>query len=226
MEALRVICVKWGDKFGPEWVYRLRKMVERNLTIPHEFVCVTEKPVEGVTCLPLVCDLPHWWQKVGLLQRGLFPGWNLYLDLDVVITGSIDPMVDFVMGDYSRLWMRDDFSYSLRKPKQGLSEKDREYLGGVGTCNSSVMIWKGDAASEAFDKFTPDVMQRQHGDQNWITKTLYPNKVGLLPDEMVGSYKYGQLRNEAIRPVMVFHGNPKMDALPKDHELRRIWEAA
>lgn len=226
METLRVLCVKWGDKYGPEWVYRLRNMVQRNLTVPHEFVCITEAPVEGVTCLPLVCDLPHWWQKVGLLQRGFFPGWNLYLDLDVVITSNIDELLSAAMIDDSRLWMRDDFSYSILNPKQGLNDADRERLGGLGTCNSSVMCWKGDAACEAFDAFTPDVMDRLHGDQNWITKALWPKKIGLYVNEFIGSYKYGQLRNESIRPVMVFHGNPKMDTLPNGHELRRIWEAA
>ena len=37
-----VICMKWGDKFGPEYVNRLHRMVEKNLTIPHRFVCFTD----------------------------------------------------------------------------------------------------------------------------------------------------------------------------------------
>ncbi len=220
---MRVICVKWGDKYGPEWVLRLRNMVAKHFTLRHDFVCVTEKPVEGVDCLPLTCDLPGWWQKVSLFQRGRFPGWNLYLDLDVVITANIDALAQ---SNPSKLYMRDDFSYSLRNPKQGLSEKDREYLGGIGTCNSSVMVWNGDAVPEVWDSFTPEVMQKRHGDQNHISATLYPNKIGFLPDDMVGSYKYGMLRNESVKPVMVFHGNPKMSDLPKGHELRRMWEAA
>ena len=34
--------MKWGTKFGPEYVNRLYKMVEKNLTIPHRFVCFTD----------------------------------------------------------------------------------------------------------------------------------------------------------------------------------------
>lgn len=223
---MRVLCVKWGTRYGDEWVRRLRSMVAKHLTIAHEFVCITEKPVEGVQCTPLTCDLPHWWQKLGMLQAGMFPGWNLYLDLDVVITSCIDGIVTAAQTDATRMWMRDDFSYSIRNPKRGLDASALEMLGGPGTCNSSVMVWHGDAARDAWDKFTPDVMNRQHGDQNHITRVLYPNKIGFLPDEMVGSYKYGRLRGEKIAPVMVFHGQPKMSDLPKAHPLREMWEAA
>ena len=37
-----VICIKWGTKFGPEYVNRLYHMVEKNLSIPHRFVCFTD----------------------------------------------------------------------------------------------------------------------------------------------------------------------------------------
>ena len=39
-----VVCLKWGDKYGPEYVNKLYRMVQRNLTIDHEFVCFTENP--------------------------------------------------------------------------------------------------------------------------------------------------------------------------------------
>lgn len=39
-----VICIKWGDKFGSEYVNSLYKMVEKKLTIPHRFVCFTDNP--------------------------------------------------------------------------------------------------------------------------------------------------------------------------------------
>ena len=35
-----VICIKWGDKFGADYVNRLYKMVERNLTLEHRFVAL------------------------------------------------------------------------------------------------------------------------------------------------------------------------------------------
>ena len=33
-----IICMKWGTKYGPEYVNRLASMVKRNITIPYRFV--------------------------------------------------------------------------------------------------------------------------------------------------------------------------------------------
>ena len=37
-----ILCMKWGKKYGPEYVNRLHSMVSRHLTIPHRFVCLTD----------------------------------------------------------------------------------------------------------------------------------------------------------------------------------------
>ena len=37
-----ILCMKWGTKYGPEYVNRLHSMVRRHLTIPHRFVCLTD----------------------------------------------------------------------------------------------------------------------------------------------------------------------------------------
>lgn len=51
-----VICIKWGDKFGAEYVNSLYKMVEKNLTVPHRFVCFTDNSdgfLDGIEVRPL-----------------------------------------------------------------------------------------------------------------------------------------------------------------------------
>ncbi len=223
---MKVVCVKWGDRYGSEWVLRLRGMVRQKLTIAHDFECFTDKPVAGIECRPLTSGLPTWWSKLELLKPGTFAGDVLYLDLDVVLTANIDRAVEVARTDKSKLWMRDDFSYSLRNPRQGLDARQVEMLGGHGCCNSSVMVWHGDAPRAAWDQFTPDVMEKQHGDQNHISRVLWPEKIGFLPDDLVGSYKYGQMRGEAVAPITVFHGSPKMNELHRGHPLRTEWEAA
>ena len=42
-----VVCIKWGNKFGADYVNSLYRMVEKNLTIPHRFVCFTDN-AEGI----------------------------------------------------------------------------------------------------------------------------------------------------------------------------------
>ena len=206
-KGLRVLCIKWGDKYTDDYVLRLQAMCARHLP-PHDFVCITDDPVDGVECNPLLCDLPGWWQKVGLFQRGLFPGWNMFLDLDVVITSSLAPLVAAAMTDKSALWCVDDFGYPLRNPR-AVSPDTRRMLGGVGTIQSSVMLWCGSPESQvyaAWDQFTPEVMEALHGDQNWLTQALYPQAVKFLPDGYVNSYKYGKHQQA---PLSVFHGEPK-----------------
>lgn len=217
---LTVRCVKWGQKYGPEWVVRLRNMVAVHLPVEHEFVCHTDAPVDGVKCEPLPSDLPSWWAKLGLFR---LTGENLYFDLDVVIRGDL---TKFLKPGTGKLWALDDFSYSLVRPKMGLDPASIKLLGGSGTCNSSIMYWEGDAPLKAWDSFTRDVMDRLHGDQNWITQVLWPHSLALYEPGLACSYKYHVQRDDDHGAVVVFHGDPKVCDLPPRNELRVRWEAA
>ena len=213
-----VACVKWGDKYPPEYVLKLQSMCRRNLP-PHRFVCLTENPVEGVECRPLPSDLPTWWSKVGLFKPGLFDGDVLYLDLDVIITARLDGLVSLLDKDRSRLWVPDDFSYSLRRPRTGIGADTLRQLGGVGCVNSSVMLWHGDAPwYPAWQAGADRYMRELHGDQNAITQILWPEQIELLPNESIQSYKYGiRMRGEKPAPIVVMHGEPKC------HQLSEPW---
>jgi len=69
--AVKIVCVKHGTKYGDEWVINLRRMVSRHLPIPHEFVCITDKPVPDVECIPLDTNLAGWWAKLYLFKPGV-----------------------------------------------------------------------------------------------------------------------------------------------------------
>jgi hypothetical protein len=98
--------MKWGTAYGPEYVNILYSMVSRHTTRPFRFVCFTDNPTDlrrEVEALPLPpIDLPprfQWtpWRKVSLWQKPLadLDGNVLFLDLDVVVTGNIDPFFDY-----------------------------------------------------------------------------------------------------------------------------------
>ena len=204
MQDLVVACIKWGDKYSGMYVRNLRSMCGRHMP-KHDFVCFTESPVDGVYCLPLPSSLPGWWAKIALHMPGLFSGDVVYFDLDVVITKDLSGMVDLLENDRRMLWAPDDFSYSLVNPKRGLTPEFKRLLGGDGTINSSVMMWHGDTCREVWDKFDVSDMDVCHGDQNVISKILWP-RINLIPSEWVKSFKYN---NRQPGPVTVFHGNPK-----------------
>jgi hypothetical protein len=164
-----------------------------------------------------------WWQKVSLFKPDRFAGDNLYFDLDVVITGPLDFLKGRLDRDPNRLHVRDDFSYSVKNPRPGHWNPQLGYHGAV---NSSVMLWRGDSCREVWDKFTPAVMNEIHGDQNHITRVLHPqDKISLLPDDKILSYKYHILRGHKPTGVVVFHGEPKVTALNRKDPLRKIWES-
>ena len=108
MKPVNVVCMKWKkedgtDKFGPEYVNRLYRMVKKNLTIPHRFVCFTDdvngldKGIEAMALphVKLRTGLPErGWKKLGLFtaKLGDLSGTALFLDLDVVIVDNIDDL--------------------------------------------------------------------------------------------------------------------------------------
>lgn len=217
---MRLVCVNVGRRYGDEWVHRLRSMVSRNLDIDFNFVCLSDHDIDGVDTVKT--DKHGWWAKVDLFKPGQFPGFNMYLDLDVVITGDITPIVQRYM-DTDKVIAPDDFSYSLINPKRKLVGETRRLLGGDGTVNSSVMFWSGDAGADVYTKFTEAKTKEVHGDQNWITQALWPEKLGLMDDADVCSYKYHYIHGIRPAPIVVFHGSPKVSDLPERHPLRQAW---
>lgn len=103
----QVMCINWGTRYGAPYINRLYAMVARNITPPWKFVCFTDTR-DGlhpdIICHdlpPLGTELPQntrgKWQKSRLWAKTLpdLEGPVLFMDLDVVITGSIDPFFEF-----------------------------------------------------------------------------------------------------------------------------------
>jgi hypothetical protein len=228
---LTVVCLKWGTKYSDAYVHRLQRGVKRWLSLPHQFVCLTDDFIPGVDCrLMKWHGLRDWWPKVLMFKPGVLPGEKLYFDLDAIVTGPLEPFVRREAP--TKVWALDDFSYSLREPKHDIDPYTRGLLGGYGTCNSSVMYWNADFGSDVWDKFSEGVMGRLAGDQNHITQVLYPHTLELYPPGLACSYKYhaagldyGQATSKQFGSVVVFHGDPKPSNLPPDHPLRVQWQS-
>ena len=100
-----ILCMKWGTKYGPEYVNRLYAMVRRHLRGEFKFVCLTDRS-DGiraeVTCLPIPpLALPpgspeRGWTKLTTFEADLhgLTGTALFLDLDVVIVDDITPFFE------------------------------------------------------------------------------------------------------------------------------------
>ena len=237
---MRIVCIRWGDKYPWDYVCKLKHACDRH--IPHDsFVCFSDDPqpiavdVDPPLTVRSMPDptLEGWWSKVGLFKPGILDDGetNLYLDLDLVITGGIAPLIRQFHEAPDQFWTLDDFSYSLLNPKrpEEMSPETRKLLGGYGTCNSSVMMWRGDVGADIYEGFRPAVVEDLHGDQNWITRVMWhryhprtQSEAGSVPpcpmrlfnsEGIVSSYKYHGTKT----PIVVFHGNPK------PHEVSEQW---
>lgn len=204
---LNVVCVRVGEAYGPEYVTILQNMVARHLDgVDHAFWCVTDDAdnlPHGVNVIPANPQMPGWWQKLYLFS-GDMP-WKdgervLYFDLDVAITGRLEPMAE---GDTPMIIA--DWNWP-------------------GQFNSSVMAWNHGELRDVWERFTPAMMkwesppelqgllpkgQINGGDQEWITRTSN-GRWATWPEEWCASYR-GSATNwmPPGARVVVFHGHPK-----------------
>ena len=203
---LIVACVCVGPKFPAYYVERLRNMVDRHCSYEYTFECITDRDDlhDYAYCRKPPRDLPGWYSKINLFHPGTFPVGSrvLYFDLDVIITGSIDPF------------------FQARNPFCMI----REFSTTNGMANnSSVMAWTaGDETLEINEQFEDDWMRKSWGDQECIWTIMGNERIWNWEPSTVCSYKYhGPDVPENCR-VMVFHGDPKACAL--DHNwIKEHW---
>lgn len=96
-----IICMKWGKKYGAEYVNRLYNMVKRHCTLDFIMVCLTDDSTgidSAIRCYPipelnLPANLPErGWKKLTTFKPQLYDlkGTALFLDIDIVIVDNID----------------------------------------------------------------------------------------------------------------------------------------
>ncbi len=101
---ITIVCVKWGTKYGPEYVNNLYNAVMRcsansSVFSIRKFVCFTDNTSgldENITCSLFDAATESWkgwWLKAQIFApMTLLSGWVLYIDLDTVLCGSLDFM--------------------------------------------------------------------------------------------------------------------------------------
>lgn len=92
---------RWCGASGPLYVKRLRNMVRKHLSVPHRFVCFTDRQsfIKDFDIETLPMDVPKWkWnlRKMVVYKRdnGL-SGRVIVLDLDMIILRSIDFLAEY-----------------------------------------------------------------------------------------------------------------------------------
>jgi hypothetical protein len=219
---VNVVCIKWGRKYGSEYVNRLFHGVEEHLSLPFRFVCLTDDSggiVSGVETRPLpvtpfdetVFNQPRAWRKVGLYQPGLadLDGDTLYLDLDVVIMGRLDDFFSYAPGNYCVIH---DWLERRRAWRPGRD-------GRVG--NTSVFRFNPKCHSVVYTFFEENwqwALRTFRIEQQFVSHVL-KSEMAFWPDSWVASFKRTcrpsfplNLVRKPYEPgearILAFHGHP------------------
>lgn len=223
-----ILCIKWGTKYGSQYVNRLFSGARRHLSGKFRFVCLTDDShgiERGVEVFPLpqtgfdeaAFDARKGgdtWRKVGLFQPGLadLQSETLFLDLDIVITGSLDELFTYEPGKFCVIhdW--------LERRRAWMPGRD----GRVG--NTSVFRFHPQRHQLAYTYFAEhqsEVLQSFRIEQQYISRVL-KDDLAFWPDEWVSSFKrycrptfplnhFCTPRQPASTKVLVFHGFPLPD---------------
>lgn len=227
MDTADIVCIKWGGKYGATDVNRLHAMVARNVNDRDvRFHCFTDDaahldPRIYVHTLPVLNvadprDIRHGYRKeAGLCDDGLggLAGRRvLFLDLDVLVTGDLAPLIDFATGD--EVVMIDDWN-----SRPGTVGQASCYSWRVGTLG---------AIKRDFEARPNEIVRHyETACQEWLTDEIRRRGPGLKfwPRDWCRSFKLHALPCWPLRPwatarlpqdcrVLAFHGDPKIpDAL-------------
>lgn len=130
-EQVTIITVKWGTKYNAEYVNKLYRGFRRNTSKSFRFVCFTDDSqglLAEIEPLPLIEDWKGWWGKASIFASSHhFAGLKFFIDLDMIITGNVDPFFQF---DGKFALLRTDELYCETLNKNGY--------------NSSIVLWRGD----------------------------------------------------------------------------------
>ena len=249
---MNFVCIKWGDKYTPNYVNNLFRMVKKNYTKPFTFTCYTDD-TEGLECdtHPIPDDgvlHPKYWfgKEQYCWDRAKFLVFNshewlgyegswCYFDLDIVIQNNID--------EIDNLAKKPRIIHVQWQPSK--QKHERLFIDMRGTFyNSSMMLWDNEQTKNIYY----DVLMQEEmifttfykGSDNyhyWRQRDFWKN----IPFDWVYSYNRGMKHPDDIK-TFVYRPDAKIcifntDLTPdpkakkqvkfedlKDKELLRLWK--
>jgi len=205
---INIMCLKWGDKYGPEYVNRLYGMISRNTTRSFKFWCFTDdrtgiRSEVVISPLPRASEFAGWWNKIWLFspEMPIAAGSQIfYIDLDTLVVDNID---DILVAMNRPMIVLHDFLHGIAKT--------------AGEVGSGLMSWRHGDYSMIWDKFYQDPqrvikMAHPHGDQWWVQRCVPIRQYwqDLVPDQVL-SFKVHCL--DGLPPnarIICYHGRPSI----------------
>jgi len=181
-----VICLKWGTRYGPDYVNRLYAGVKRNTNRPLRFICITDDPEgigTGVEIQPMPpFTLPEFFRyrpfrRMFIWKEDFYglSGNVLHFDLDLVVTGSIDDFFDF-------------------GPDSSFCSVENWTQPGKSIANMSVFRFKVGSHPHLWSQFEADPMaywRLYRNSQTYVSRNI--SELDFYPHEWCVSFKHSLL---------------------------------
>lgn len=223
-----VVCMKWGDRYPALFVNRLWSMIKRNTNRPTRLICYTDDAT-GVDSEIIIQQMPDihvpepftltGWRKISLFRGDLkdINGDVLFFDIDMVITGSIDPLFDYNPEKFCII-------HNWSQPNEKIG-------------NTSVYRFPVGKYNYVFDDFKndPDKYLAKYGiSQKYVSESI-PEKI-FWPKEWIISFKHNLMPkwplNFIITPklpkntlAVAFTGKPDQDEAAKGQwPVKKNWK--
>lgn len=208
---LTVVCVyKTGGAYSADYVLRLEKAVYEHITISHRFICLTDSiSVDCCEVTPLAHDWPGWWSKIELFRPDLNLGPCVYFDLDTMIVGNIDKLLEYAGG--TPFAMLRGFS---------------KYNAANNIPASGVMIGNFALHDEVYYAFgeKPEKYMKMHklGDQIYIANQIkenIPRLQDVLPKDYIVGKRIAKERGFSLpkTKVIAWSGQPRLHKAEEEY---------
>ena len=216
MKGPVTVCACWsGDYYDSSYIDRLYNSVERNLSYPFDFVLYIGPDATNEKMSKIKSPIrayqtfrKYWWSGMEFWAKNpplVETDTLLYLDLDIVIVGSLDPLVEYPS---DHCYMK-DYPSDICPPGK---EKDG---------NASVVLIRNGAGHQIWDEYVRvgmpqwDVLNPPPGRlfplaAQGIMNDLYIAH-DVFPEEWIPSYKLSVIRHGLSDNCIAvsFHGRPK-----------------
>lgn len=142
-----------------EYVYRLKRSLEGNTTVPFSFFCLTNESLPGIETIPI--GESGTWAKMELCGPSI-KGRVYYLDIDTVLTGN----VDFFLNTDTSFFCKNS-NGQRRTSLMSLDQEERDLVWDFWTFSSNRIIsnFRGEGAVYDFvsNIMIPDIQKIHPG---------------------------------------------------------------
>jgi hypothetical protein len=198
ISSVSFFTMKWGTKYGPEYVNKLFDQLERTYSDHFEFYCVTDDPSQLYDNINILTfeDIEYQHspcftvQKLFLFKKGLLSdklniqGPYVLLDIDSLVLKDLKPY--FEQYQFSEGRMIKNFWDEI---------EGGQHLSFFGSCwvNSSFVTWKEDQLDYLYQYFIDhkDIIEWKYEDLDFFLFNTIPHQIKYHPEKIVYAYNFG-----------------------------------